>query len=110
MKVGVTICMKGCQPYAEIICSNIPSFTEHLDQSLVHTIPVVEKIDLSYHYCSDNVSGSFPLRKTFFVNEQKFKDVLENFEPIGKEQQRRDMFQDIMSKNSKKLIDFFKNI
>jgi len=101
---------EGLSTGAEIICSDIPSFTENLDQSLVHTIPVVEKIDLSYLYCSDNLSGSFPLRKAFFVDEQKFKDILENFEPIGKEQQRRDMFQDIMSKNSKKLIDFFKNI
>lgn len=101
---------EGLSTGAEIICSDIPSFSEHLDPSLVHIIPTEEKIDLNYHYCSDNLSGTFPLRKSFFVDEQKLKHVIDNFEPIGKEQQRRDMFHDIMSKNSKRLIEFFKNV
>jgi len=101
---------EGLSTGAEIICSDIPSFSEHLDPSLVRIIPTVEKIDLDYHYCKDNLPGSFPLRKAFFLDEEKLTNVLENFEPIGREQERRDMFHDIMLKNSNRLIDFFKNI
>jgi len=101
---------EGLSTGAEIICSDIPAFSEHLDRSLVHFIPTIEKVDTSYHYCEDHAYETFCVRKAFFLDEIKFKETLENFEPIGKEQQRRDMYHDIMLKNSKKLIEFFKNI
>lgn len=101
---------EGLSTGAEIICSDIPAFSEHLDRSLIHFVPTTEKIDPSYFYCEEAAYRDFIVRKAFFVDEQKFKDTLENFEPIGKENQRIEMFHDIMSKNAKKLVEFFKNI
>jgi len=102
---------EGLSTGAEIICSDIPPFSEHLDKSLIHMLPVKEGFDMNYWYCSDNVpEAKAPERKYYFVDEKEFCNLVENFEPIGKEEQRRQMFHDIMSTNKRQIIEFFKNL
>lgn len=101
---------EGLSTGAEIICSDIPVFKEQLDPELVHFIPTHEKIDMSYMYCSDNTNDVYKFRKSFFVYKDYFKNYIENFKPIGKNEERRKLFDDIMSKNKLQLMSFFKNI
>ena len=101
---------EGLSTGAEIICSNIPVFKEQLDPNLVHFISTNEKIDHSYPYCSDNKNNLYPLRRSFFIDESMFKDIIDNFKPIGKNEERRKLFKNIIDKNSGKLIEFFRNL
>jgi hypothetical protein len=101
---------EGLSTGSEIICIDIPSFKEQLDPDLVHFIPSIEKIDLNYYYCSDNVNKKFPLRKAFFVDVGEIEYKINNFKPIGKNEDRRKLFKHIIDTNSKQLINFFKNI
>lgn len=101
---------EGLSTGAEIICSDIPAFTEHLDPDLVHILPVQEKIDLSYWYDRDNQYNTFPLRKSFYIDPQVFSNYLENFEPKGRSEDRRQLYLDIMEKNTQRLADFFRNV
>jgi glycosyltransferase involved in cell wall biosynthesis len=101
---------EGMSTGAEIICSDIPVFKEQLDPDLVHFIPTQEKIDASYLYCSDNINNKFMIRKSFFVNKNYFKNYIENFKPIGKNQERTKLFNYIMHKNKISILNFLKNI
>lgn len=98
---------EGLSTGAEIICSDIPVFREQLDPELVHFIPTVDKIDLKYVYDHDNIDKKFPLRKGFYVDPTEFKNKLTTFDPIGKERERRMMYNDLMSDNQKALNEFF---
>jgi len=97
---------EGLSTGAEIICSDIPSFKEQLDPSLVHFIPTTLNINTNYMYNSDNMSNTFPLRKSFYVDEFVFKSKLQYFEPIGKNIERRNMFKNIVDTHSKNIIKF----
>lgn len=101
---------EGLSTGSEIICSDIPVFREQLDPDLVHFIPTGEKTDYLYIYCNDNKNNLYPLRKAFFVDKWIFKNTIENFVPIGKNKQRRDLFKQIMYKNKKNILNFFNNI
>ncbi len=101
---------EGLSTGAEIICSDIPVFKEQLDPDLVHFIPTQEKIDMNYMYCSDNINNLYKFRKSFFVDINYFKNYIKNFEPIGKNEQRRKLFNYIISTNTSNMISFFKNI
>jgi hypothetical protein len=101
---------EGLSTGAEIVCSDIPAFTEHLDPDLVHILPVEEKTDMSYWYDRDNQSGTFPLRKSYYIDPKVFSDYLENFEPKGRHEERRQLYLDIMAKNSARILDFLKNV
>lgn len=100
---------EGLSTGAEIICSDIPAFSEQLDPTLVHFIPTSEKINVEYMYNSDNLNNTFPIRKSFFVDESNFQDKLVNFDPIGKSEERRFMFNYIIEKNSKSIVRFLIN-
>lgn len=97
---------EGLSTGAEIICSDIPVFKEQLDPDLVHFIPTVENIDLNYQYDTDNIDKKFPLRKSFYIDKIHFKNKIENFEPIGKSEERRKLFNNIINSNSKKITEF----
>ena len=101
---------EGLSTGAEIICSDIPVFREQLDPQLVHFITTNEKIDHSYLYCNDNKNNLYPLRRSFFIDESMFKDIIYNFKPIGKNEERRKLFKNIIDKNSGKLKEFFRNL
>jgi len=101
---------EGLSTGAEIICSDIPVFKEQLDPELVHFIPTHEKIDMSYMYCSDNTNNVYKFRKSFFVYKDYFKNYIENFKPIGKNEERRKLFNNIIKKNEEFIKYFFKNI
>jgi hypothetical protein len=100
---------EGLSTGAEVVCSNIPAFTEHLDPDLVHILPTQESTDISYWYDRDNQTGTFPLRKSYYIDPQVFSDYLENFEPKGRDEERRQLYLDIMAKNKARLIEFFRN-
>lgn len=97
---------EGLSTGAEIICSDIPVFKEQLDTDLVHFIPTVENVDLNYQYDTDNINKKFPLRKSFYIDEIYFKNKIENFEPIGKSEERRKLFNNIINSNNKKITEF----
>lgn len=97
---------EGLSTGAEIICSDIPAFKEQLDPSLVHFIPTTLNINTNYMYDSDNTNNTFPLRKSFYVDEFVFKSKLDNFEPIGKNDDRRNMFKQIINNNSNNIVKF----
>lgn len=101
---------EGLSTGAEIICSDIPVFKEQLDPDLVHFISTKELVDLSYTYCNDNIQNLYKFRKSFFVDDKLFLDKIKNFESKGKHKQRIDLYNEIMTKNTKKLLYFFKNI
>ena len=50
------------------------------------------------------------MRQSFYIEQQRLKDTIDNFKPIGKNEERRKLFKDIIDKNSFKLIEFFKNL
>lgn len=101
---------EGLSTGAEIICSDIPVFKEQLDPDLIHFIPTQEKNDMSYMYCSDNINNLYKFRKSFFVDGNYFKTYIENFKPINKNKERRELFKDIINKNKISMLNFFKNI
>jgi len=101
---------EGLSTGAEIICSDIPVFKEQLDPNLVHFIPTTEYLDEEYSYCSDNKNNLYKFRKSFFVDDSILKYKIENFNPIGKNQERIKLFHEIMSKSRNKLINFFNSI
>lgn len=101
---------EGLSTGAEIICSDIPVFTEQLDPDLVHFIPSKETTNESYMYCSDNKNDLYKFRKSFFVNETYFKNMIQNFEPRGKPEHRRKLFSHIIESNKKKMLNFFINL
>ena len=97
---------EGLSIGAEIICSDIPTFREQLDPSLVHFIPTTEKVNVNYQYDFDNINKKFPLRKSFHIDEVEFENKIENFKPIGKSEERRKLFNNIIHSNEKKITDF----
>lgn len=101
---------EGLSTGAEIVCSDIPVFKEHLDPDLVHFIPTKETTDLTYCYCTDNKNNLYPLRKSFFVDEHIFNSTLENFVVIGKNEERRKLFKHIIDKNKKDTLYFLRNL
>lgn len=104
---------EGLSTGAEIICSDIPSFREHLDPDLVHFIPTTEKINLNYQYNLDNIDNKFPIRKSFYVDHYIYNEIIKNYSTINKKsniEKRQSFFRSLICKNSKQLIYFFKNI
>lgn len=101
---------EGLSTGNEIICSDIPAFSEQLDPDLVHFIPTTIKFDETYAFDEKNKNSNFKLRKSFYVDECQLKNKLEDFKPIGKNHERRKLFRDIIDKNSKKLIQFFNGL
>ena len=101
---------EGLSTGAEIICSNIPTFKEQLDPDLVHFIPTIEKVDLKYDYDADNINKKFPLRKSFYVDTDIYNDTINCLNKKGSTKKRRFLFKHIMDTNSKRLVDFFKNL
>ena len=101
---------EGLSTGAEIICSNIPTFKEQLDPDLVHFIPTIEKVDLKYDYDVDNINKKFPLRKSFYVDTDIYNDTINCLNKKGSTKKRRFLFKHIMDTNSKRLVDFFKNL
>lgn len=101
---------EGLSTGAEIICSDIPIFREQLDPDLVHFIPIHEKIDMSYVYCSDNKTDLYKFRKAFFVDEKLFSDKLCNFEPKNRHKDRIKLFNNIVNNHTQNILYFFKNI
>ena len=101
---------EGLSTGAEIICSNIPTFKEQLDPDLVHFIPTIEKVDLKYDYDVDNINKKFPLRKSFYVDTDIYNDTINCLIKKGSTEKRRFLFKHIMDTNSKRLVDFFKNL
>lgn len=101
---------EGLSTGAEIICSEVPVFKEQLDPDLIHFITSEDKTDLNYCYCSDNINNTFPIRKSFFVNENEFKNSIENFSPKGNSRKRRELYKFIYNRGVDNLYDFFKNV
>jgi len=98
---------EGLSTGNEIICSNIPAFTENLDPELVHFIPTKNEKDLNYAF---DRTENFSVRKSFHVDEKILGNLIENFRPIGKNEERRKLFKNIIDTNSLKLIEFFRNL
>lgn len=101
---------EGLSTGNEIICSDIPAFNENLDPTLVHFIPTKINSDYTYSFDKQNQSGGYPMRQSFYIEQLRLKDTIDNFKPIGKNEERRKLFKDIIDKNSFKLIEFFKNL
>jgi glycosyltransferase involved in cell wall biosynthesis len=101
---------EGLSTGAEIICSDIPVFREHLDPDLVHFIPTYKSVDLNYKYCKDNIDNLYPLRESYFINVDYLKQLIGEFKPKGTPHMRRMLYKSIMEKNKKLMIDFFKSI
>lgn len=91
----------------EIICSDIPVFREMLPNDLVHFIPVKEYWDLSYKY---DFYAMFPLRFSYHVDEERLKDVIYNFKPIGRNYERIKYFNQLMNKNKRLIIEWFNKL
>ena len=98
---------EGLSTGAEIICSDIPVFKEQLDPNLVHFVPTTENRDKNYIFDSED---RFPLRKSFHTDKKFLANLIENFKPIEKSEERIKMFQDIMEKNKNNIILFLKSI
>lgn len=101
---------EGLSTGAEIICSDIPVFKEQLDPNLVHFIPTREKIDDSYPYCLNNKNNLYKFRKAFFIDEIYLKNKLENFEPIGKLNERIKLFNQIYNTGFNSIKNLFNNL
>jgi len=101
---------EGLSTGAEIICSDIPVFKEQLDSNLVHFIPTTERFVEKYPYCSDNKNNLYKFRKSFFVDEFHLKYKIENFEPIGKSDERRKLFKNIIETGKNKIKEFIKGL
>jgi hypothetical protein len=99
---------EGLSTGNEIICSSIPVFIENLDPNLVHFIPQTKENNISYEYIDG--SKEFPLRKWFFVDNNYFKHLIENFVPIGRNRERRLLFNNVINRNKQKTLKFFNNI
>jgi glycosyltransferase involved in cell wall biosynthesis len=98
---------EGLSTGNEIICTDIPSFTENLDPELVYFIPTKIKKDSNYMFdCDDR----FFIRESFHADRKFLIDLLEDFKPIGKNEDRRKLFNNIIEKNTNRLTSFFKNI
>jgi len=98
---------EGLSTGAEMICSDIPSFTENIDTSLVHVLKTKISKNYSYVFDADNHDNRFTLRQSFYTDPTEFKNKLTTFESIGKEDERRMMYKDLMSTNEKRLKEFF---
>lgn len=101
---------EGLSTGNEIICSDIPVFKENLDPNLVHFISTVEKTDDSYLYCSENKNNFYKFRKSFFVDENYLKNKIENFETIGKSEERRKLFNKIHDVGCNQIKNFLINM
>ena len=101
---------EGLSTGNEIICSDIPAFTENLDPDLVQFVPAKINLDYTYSFDKQNQNGGFPIRQSFHIEQQHLKDIIDNFKPIGKNEERRKLFKNIIGKNSGKLVEFFKNL
>jgi len=101
---------EGLSTGNEIICSDIPAFTENLDPDLVQFVPTKINLDYTYSFDKQNQNGGFPIRQSFHIEQQHLKDIIDNFKPIGKNEERRKLFKNIIDKNSGKLVEFFKNL
>ncbi len=101
---------EGLSTGNEIICSDIPAFNESLDPNLVHFIPTTVKFDFSYAFDRETIQNGYPLRKSYHIDQSMLRNIIENFEPIGKNKERCKLFDDIIKRNSDKLIEFFLNI
>jgi hypothetical protein len=101
---------EGLSTGNEIICSDIPTFTENLDPDLVQFVPTKINLDYTYSFDKQNQNGGFPIRQSFHIEQQHLKDIIDNFKPIGKNEERRKLFKNIINKNSDKLVEFFKNL
>lgn len=101
---------EGLSTGAEIICSDIAAFSEHLDPNLVHMLPAVEGKNLDYWFDSDNNNNKLPLRKSYYIDPQLFADYIHNFKPKGNNRDRRQLYLDIMSRSEKLLTEFFLNL
>lgn len=101
---------EGLSTGNEIVCSDIPVFKEQLDPDLVHFLPTHRKINESYMYCSDNADNLYKLRECFFVDEAYFKEYIENFKPIGKNENRRKLYKHIINQSKTQMLNFFNNI
>lgn len=101
---------EGLSTGADIICSDIPTFKEQLDPDLVHFIPTTENIDYNYLYDVDNINKKFPLRKSFYVDVEYFTNTLNTFVTKGTIDKRKSLFDSIINKNSKEILNFFKSI
>ncbi len=101
---------EGLSTGAEIICSDIPTFREQLDPDLVHFIPIKEFSNLNYKYDIDNINKKFPLRRSFYVDENIYKNTIGNLTPKGSIDKKRSLFKHIINTNSDLLLTFLKNI
>jgi hypothetical protein len=81
-----------------------------LDPDLVQFVPTKINLDYTYSFDKQNQSGGFPIRQSFHIEQQHLKDIIDNFKPIGKNEERRKLFKNIIDKNSDKLVEFFKNL
>lgn len=98
---------EGLSTGVEMICSDIPAFTENIDTSLVHVLKTKISKNYSYVFDADNHDNRFVLRQSFYVDPIELKNKLTIFEPIGKEKERRIMYNDLMSTNENRLKNFF---
>jgi hypothetical protein len=98
---------EGLSTGAEIICSDLPAFIENTDTSLVHVLKTKVSKNYDYVFDADNYNNKFTLRQSFYVDPNEFKNKLTNFEPIGKENERIIMYNDLMFANKKRLKEFF---
>lgn len=98
---------EGLSTGAEIICSDIPAFTEYVDTSLVHVLKTQISKNYNYVFDADNCNNKFTLRHSFYVDPIEFKNKLTNFEPIGKEKDRIMMYSDLMFTNENRIKEFF---
>lgn len=101
---------EGLSTGSEIICSEIPVFTENLDPDLVHFLPVEDYTDESYTYCKDNKDGIYQYRKSLFIKESDLIEKIKNFESKGSPEKRINLFNHIMEKNKNETLKFFKTV
>jgi hypothetical protein len=101
---------EGLSTGSEIVCSEIPTFIEQLDPDLVHFIPTVKISNLNYTYDTDNINKKFPLRRSFYVDTNMYKNTIGCLIPKGSIDKKRSLFRHIINKNSNLLLTFLKNI
>jgi len=93
-----------------VICSEIPAFKEYLDSELVKFVPVnkVVKFDPDHQFLNNT---KYLFREGYFVDEFKFKELLENKKELLEFQKNnsdkiRKFFLDVNIKNKNKLLNF----
>lgn len=101
---------EGLSTGSEIVCSEIPTFTEQLDPDIVHFIPTIKTSNLHHIYDIDNINKKFPLRRSFYVDTNTYKDTISCLTPKGLIDKKRSLFRHIINKNSNLLLTFLKNI